>query len=224
MLKLSLRRKTRLKDNAEAEPLLEPVGPDEIAEARAYLQQRVSFDIDEFLESQTIETLLTTPLGPTPECLSVEQIAELAEGHINSGISHVRGCRSCREDLDVYARLRTSEWLDTAPEVGIFSAERIRIPEGGPFYLVLENCGPPFFEGIDPASVRIEGVVEAAGCRVEMMEPIREDAVEAVALHFDSFKTKIPDGTTDVCDWLRIRAETAQGALNKTELVHVLQE
>ena len=218
------RRKSRRKDFAEAEPALEPVGPAEIAAAKAYLQQRVSFDIDEFLESQTIESLLTTPLGPTPECLSVEQIAELAEGHMIRGSSHVPECTSCQEDLDLYARLRTPQWLDTAPQVGIFSAERLRIPEGGPFYLVLENCGPPFLGGIDPTSVRVEGVVEAVGCRVEMMEPIGEDAVEAVALLFDSFTTKIPDGTTEVCDWLRIRAETTQGALNKTELVRVLQE
>jgi hemerythrin-like domain-containing protein len=99
---------------------MEPVGPEEIAEAKAYLQAQVSFDIDEFLKSQTIEVLFSSPLGPTPDCLSINEIAALAEGGALSArrCDHAENCESCCGDVRLYQQLRADHMLDHVREAG----------------------------------------------------------------------------------------------------------
>jgi hypothetical protein len=97
-------------------PAMEPVGPAEIAEAKAYLQQQVSFDIDEFLDSQTVETLFSSPLGPTPDCLSIDEIAAVAtssDASLARMRAHAQHCESCRGDVRLYQELRENQWPDT---------------------------------------------------------------------------------------------------------------
>ncbi|HYI07904.1 MAG TPA: hypothetical protein VEK57_02430 [Thermoanaerobaculia bacterium] len=200
-----------------------PVSLTDGARARQFLQQQTSFDIDEFLASQTADELFNCPLGWTADCLSVNQVAELVEGRRIEPVArrHAALCDECRQALRAYESLKNTHW---ANDLMIVASHRIRIPEEGPRYLVLTNRGQSgTLEQILPESVTVEGAILASGCVIRPSAR-RYDGFETVELHFKQFELNAPSDVKEICDWVSVEAKTRGGKLRKREFVRVFRE
>jgi hypothetical protein len=204
-----------------------PVGPDEVERAREYLRSRVDVDVDSFLAHRSTVSIFEEPLGKTPECLSVNDVADFVEKHKLSMPKrlHVAACADCRQSVATYRRAVASDWDPFTRNIKIHKADRIWLPKGADFFLILTNNAEQELLGqLDPASILVTGAIEAAGCRLDRLDAKQFNATEAVALRFDKYSLKMPiskTSNTPVADWLEVSGNAAGTPVHKQALVCV---
>jgi len=213
-----------------------PVSAEDAERAKQYLQLHSSFDIDEFLESQTADVLFRSPLGPTDDCMSIDEVSNVVEGQIEiSRQIHLADCADCRRHVELYDTLQKEAWTERAPVSGALdpfgeveiSPSLIRVPEHGSLYLVMLNKREqPVLAELAPESVRVSGAIEGKGYRVEPLNPKEFGAFEAIKIHFkDDYVLHVPKETGQICDFVVVTAKAKPfGQITKRSFVHVIDE
>lgn len=87
--------------------------------ARMYLEKHSGFDFENFEKNLEVGRILDRPLGPTPECLSAEDIAKLVESGAaeavvmykvgalaERAVAHSEVCEACFDNITLYNDLR----------------------------------------------------------------------------------------------------------------------
>lgn len=213
-----------------------PVSAEDAECAKQYLQLHSSLDIDEFTESQTIDVLFGSPLGPTDDCLSINEISDVVKGQVEGSRQlHFVGCADCRRHVELYDTLQKEAWTERAAASGDLdpfsdveiSPTLIRVPEHGGLYLIMLNKRDhPVLGELTAESVRVSGAIDGEGDRVEPLDPKDFGAFEAVKIHFkDDYVLHVPDETGQVCDFVVVTAEAESfGQITKRSFVHVVDE
>ena len=99
-------------ENEAAVESMQPVGLRDYQAAKDHLSRNSGFDFDSFLEEVRSGTVFEQPLGPGPECLSVDQISDYVE---NGGVLgtdekraievHLEQCNVCSQNVETYREL-----------------------------------------------------------------------------------------------------------------------
>ena len=213
-----------------------PVSAEDAERAKQYLQLHSSLDVNEFLASQTHDALFRSPLGPTPECLSIDEVADVVEGQLaNLRRAHLAQCADCRRHVELYDVLNKETWTVPDPsglepdpfrEIEI-CPNFIRIPENRNLYVVMLNKrNEPVLAELAPESVRITGAIDGKVARVEPLNPEEFGAYEAVKIHFkDDYVLNLPKETGQVCDFVVVTGNVEPfGQMTKRSFVHIIDE
>lgn len=211
-----------------------PVSAEDAERAKEYLQLHSSLNIDEFLESQTADVLFRSPLGPTDDCLSIDEVSEVIEGQLEASRQiHLGGCEDCRRHVELYDSLQKETWTENAPaEINPFdeleiSPSFIRVPEHGSLYMIMLNKREqPVLAELAAESVRIRGAIDGKGYRVEPLNAKEFGAFEAVKIYFkDDYVLNVPKETGQICNFVVVTAKAKPfGQITKRSLVHVIDE
>lgn len=213
-----------------------PVTAEDAERAKQYLALHTRLNIDKFLESQTADVLFGSPLGPTDDCLSVDEVSEVVEGELGTSRQiHLAGCADCRRHVELYDSLQKEAWTERAPVTGELNPfgeveirpTFIRVPEHGSLYMIMLNKREqPFLAGLVAESVRISGAIDGKGYRVEQLNPKEFGAFEAVKIHFKhDYVLHVPKETGHVCDFVVVTAKAEPfGEITKRSFVRVIDE
>ncbi len=210
----SLRRKARRRSIVRQGPTARVVGRKEYDEAVVYLRAHGGLDVDAFL-AKAGANLLDEPMGPTPECLSVNQIgdhvAHRAGETARSLDTHLAGCADCRANVGLYRSLEESEPFrieDSAP---------VTVSEGkrGSLELILVSMAAPA-TAIEPKSLVVKG---GLGYRREtrclsirkLDEPKRFGGRAAFAARFPHAGRYFSGTKAGVSDYLEVKGKTTDG-------------
>ena len=163
------------------------------------------------------------PLGPTEQCLNVDQVADAAAGKLDGmKASHLKDCRDCHDQVRTYQLLEETDFTDATHGVDI--SDFIRVPVGKELYVVLFNRGNAVeLSEIDPDSVEVAGVINGKVKAIEPLDPKQFNAEEAVAIHFETFKLNVPE-SGELEDYLCLEAKTKTGRFRKRRMVHLIDE
>lgn len=101
----------KLGKEAVVEPM-KPVGLRDYQVAKDHLSRNSGFDFDSFLEEVRTGTLFEQPLGPSSECLSINQVSDYAgSGGESLGAegraikAHLEVCKICSQNVEIYRQL-----------------------------------------------------------------------------------------------------------------------
>jgi hypothetical protein len=202
---------------------LKLITAEEAERAKQRLQRTTSFDIDEFLAEHTVDFIFNTPLGSTPHCLTVDQIAAAAANkEIGDAATHLQQCQECLAQLDSYRLLAETNFSDAMKDVAI--GNYIRVPAGKNLFLVLYNRGKkPVLTELDPKSIEVAGAISGKVKSISRVDPKQYKAREAVAIHFENYTLHVPESGEAIGD-LYFGARTKQGRVSKRCTVHVIDE
>jgi hypothetical protein len=213
------------------------VGRKEAAAALEYLRAHSRVDLDHFLANADAATLLASPLGPTDQCLSVDDVAEYVESETKS-ISrarrqelekHLAACRDCRANADLYERLlrrSTEEAAEpdaTALEIEILHPDEIAVPAESEdeVELVLLARGLDLAKALtidaDSLILRSDFITARARSLKRLSKPMEYGARAAFAARFHVDWTKLHGvGEPELCDWVQLEGKTVSGVAFST--------
>lgn len=205
------------------------VGEREYTKALEYLRQHSPVDIDDFLSRVRPLDLLQAPVGPTEQCISIDQIAAIADSNASTASPyvehrvHLAQCHDCREAAELYDELREDDFssFETELDLELYSQRRVTVPaeHDEPLEIIVLNKSTTGIESINPASVRLRGPVVAEGCTIRTL-PDDYGAPEAAVLAFEKYASRLPAEFSALCDQVILEGKTYTGAtFRKTGLL-----
>ena len=100
-------RNQTTKSPYDIEPFV--VGRQDYEKAVGYLREKAGYDFDEVMRGISTEELLAAPLGPSPECLSIDAIGDYVEAqqssittHLQPAEHHIATCAACASNVAIY--------------------------------------------------------------------------------------------------------------------------
>jgi hypothetical protein len=154
--------------------------------AKEYLKSQLPFDIDEFLSEVNPAKLLAEPLGPTPDCLTPNEVATVARGHITAKALHVRDCSECQRTLRVFSELeQCSKLLSETPKSLLSSFARARarlkrVSAKAPGKLVAEIRKVRFYADSQHIFTRVRKAAQTIEKREKLLSKTRHSLTERV--------------------------------------------
>lgn len=203
----------------------------DVSDAKATLRRLSDVDVDAFLEQASVAHLLTTPLGLSERCLSVNELADqaalirensdIASGDLRLISDHIGSCSECRANLATYLDVEeksTYESLEGGLSAFVCHQDKIIATpfeaEQLDFVLCLRGIEPEESVKIVPNSVVIDGVCQAHGCTLERIAP--PPAVGHTISWRANFRPswrQLPEDVLEgtFCDIVKVSGETEGG-------------
>lgn len=199
------------------------VGEREYAKAVEYLRQHSRLDIDDFLSRVQPLDLLQAPVGPTEQCLSIDQIADIADSDVSVAARypqqrvHLAHCQDCRGAAELYDALQEEDFssYETELDLELYSQRRVTLSaeHDEPLEIIVLNKSAAGIESINPATVRLRGPVDAEGCTIKTLPPTDDyGAPEAAVLAFGRYASRLPENFSALCDQVILEGKTYSGA------------
>jgi hypothetical protein len=226
----------------------EPVGRKSYEQATERLRRRGDLDVDALL-AEDPETLLGRPLGPTPACLSIGEVADFLEPDRDARLGaervaaiqvHLTECDVCRADAELYQRFVSSAEARAraAATHGPIHLVESRIddpvdidandPENVTLTVVMRSRGAE--APVEPRSLHVRGALRGRSRSLRRLaatttatdDPEREVAYE---VNLEVEPVALPRlEEAPVLDWLKLEGELEDGGTFSTRsLVHLRQ-